>query len=166
VPGLTGLTGSACQILYISFARFLVARLEALFCYFFYVFYRRWNYVRSTTYLDSTCCVLRDCLRDCRDSSYCILLWKNKVFVRRIQRLSEEFPSYFLINKISENIVDVPEVVNFRQQLRHRLLSKSITEVKLRRTASTLRLQWQHLPVSANVSLVDSTDHRWSASVV
>jgi len=85
--------------------------------------------------------------------------------MRRIQRISEEFSNYLAVNKFPENSINVPEVVNFRQQLRRRVLSLSDNS---RRSTSTLRLQFavQDFRVPAIVSSVDTTGHRWSASVV
>ena len=85
--------------------------------------------------------------------------------MRRIQRTSEELSNYLAINKFSEKSINVLEVVNFRQQLRRRVLSLSDNS---HQSTSALRLQFavQNFRVSAIISTVDTTGHRWSASVV
>ena len=67
--------------------------------------------------------------------SYCVKI----KFYASIQRVSEQFPNCSLVNKFREKSVDVLEVVNFRQQLRRRVLSLAITVVDLRPTYLELR---------------------------
>ena len=86
VPPVPGSPGSACHILYIRFARFLVVVLSLGWTA---LVLRVFNIVVSAR--------VRIVLRVARFNIVYPIAWKIKFYVS-IQRVSEQFPNYFIIN--------------------------------------------------------------------